>query len=276
MDTAWVSGWFTVGAAVLGFGPVAYQIWWQGRQNRKAEDAARKQQFNEELYRDGVAAARRLANTSSSFNTALYILTNQLELAILIAQKHDEAVRPPDKRYPEFLELNRQFSDTLIDLVFLIEERLIADQRLEIFRLALLSKAHDVQSRFDGELQWAMLGAMQHQLPDGTLSAYTVPTDEQFARLKAMFAELQDPLHDCTAFANDLIVELQNTLLGDAFGTRLNHRVALDPDKKVLRLEDFDELMEWVDSTPWGERNRQVEEQTKSELEQRKLEQDGI
>ena len=50
MDEVWISGGFTVLAAVLGFGPVAWQIWSQGEQNRADARLARRQAFNEELY----------------------------------------------------------------------------------------------------------------------------------------------------------------------------------------------------------------------------------
>lgn len=84
--------------------------------------------------------------------------------------------------------------------------------------------------------------------------------DEQaFEDLKKGFATATDPLSDCAAFCEDLIVELQNVHLGDVFNTKLAHRVPGDPSRVVLRLDDHESLAAWLETTPWEQNNKLVE-----------------
>lgn len=263
ITAAWISGAFTLGAAAIAFGPLTFQMWWQGRQNRAANLGARRQAFNESLYRDGIAAARRLSNAAGSYMTQLYVAQQQIHLAILSHETTGQ-IRPPSFRYLDLLALDRACSDALTDLVFLIEERLIADHRLSVFKLAFLAKAHDVREAFGANIQWNLMQSLQHQFPDGTLSVYETPSQQAFEQLQFSIAALADPLIDCGAFCEDLIVELQNAHLGEVFDTKLAHREPEDPSRIVLRLDKYEELMAWVETTPWEQKNREIEAQARS------------
>ena len=262
---AWITGWFTLAAAAIAFGPVAYQIWSQGRQNRLERKVSRKQAFNEELYRDGVAAARRLASTSTSLTTAFALVQSQVALAITF-EKEVGGVRPPEAMYPELLALNSDLQDSVFDLVLLLEERLIAEPGLEVFRKAFLANAYDIRNCFDREFQWSLVTSLPHRLPTGELSKYQVPTDESQAKLESKIAEIIETLADCTAFANDLILELQNVHLGDTFGRREDYRVPLDDRKIVLRLDRQEQIQIWVDDSPWGKECDAIEAETRKRL----------
>jgi len=64
-------------------------------------------------------------------------------------------------------------------------------------------------------------------------------------------------------YTEDFIVELQNALLGDLFGQEVSHRKPLDPAKKVITLQQADELEQWfATSTDWGKEMARIEAET--------------
>jgi hypothetical protein len=259
---AWIGGGCTILAATIAFGTLAYQ----GGQSRAADRLARKQAFNEKLYGDGVAAARTLSSAAGAYMTRLYVAQQQVEIAAHARPERGEAW-PPTIRFVEFFALRDAFEDALTDLIFLIEERLIADQRLEIFKLAFAAKAHEVREAFNAELQWTLMRALPHQFPDGRLAPYEPVSPETLERLKSGIDQLAAPLLDCSAFCEDLIVELQNTHLGEVFESRLSHRVPQDPSKLVIKLDDHVKIRQWIRSTPWDLNNRRIEAAVQANLQ---------
>lgn len=268
IQAAWISGWFTLSAAGLAFGLLACQMWWQGRQNRAADRMARRQAFNEALYVDGVAAARALSNVANSFFVQLISAQEQINLAIKL-HKAIGAVRPPATRYADLLAIEKSFGGAVNDLVFLLEERRISDERLEVLKQAFLAKAYDVQKAFRPEFQWHLLTALPQELPNGTPINYAPLDEPSFEDLKKGFAAVIVPLSDCVAFCEDLIVELQNVHLGDVFETKLPHRVPPDPSRVVLRLDDHESLAAWIETTPWERNNKEAEARFEASLLER-------
>lgn len=258
---AWIGGGCTLLAAAIAFGTLAVQ----GHQNRKADQRARKQAFNEGLYRDGIAAARAVSNAAGSLMTTLYSTRDAIGVASE-AYGIDGTIQAPSTRFPELQALHQAFSEAVTDLVFLIEERRICDRRLEIFKLAFLAKAHDVTMVFHTAILWHMFRALQHELPGGALSGYVPLSSHDFENLSQSINEIGDILGECSAFCDDLIVELQNAHLGDVFEHRVDHRVPLDPSRVVIRLDDYDKLMAWIETTPWEKNNQGIEADFKAKM----------
>lgn len=258
---AWISGGLTFAAGLIAFGTLTYQ----GRQNRSADRQARKQAFKEGLYRDGIAAARALSDAAGSYMTTLYSTRDAIGLASEAFRANGD-IRAPSTRYTQLFELHQAFSTTVIELVFLIEERVICDDRLEIFKCAFQAKSYEVESAFHTAFLWQMMRALQHKLPNGMLSEYVPLNLTELENLGESVNALTEPLSDCIAFCQDLIVELQNAHLGDVFERRVAHRVPLDPSRKVIRLEDYDDLKAWIGTTPWEKNNRRVEAEFKAKM----------
>lgn len=258
---AWISGGCTILAAAIAFGTLAAQ----GSQNRADNRRALKQAFNEKLYADGVAAARALSNVAGAYMARLYAAQQQVEIAMHARPEAGEAW-PPTILFSEFFALRDEFETALLDLIFLIEERLIADRRLEVFKLAFAAKSHEVREAFDAELQWTLMRALPHKFPDGRSAPYDPVAPETLERLKSRIERLAAPLSDCSAFCEDLIIELQNTHLGEVFGARLSHRAPTDPDRIVIKLEEHERVRRWIETTPWEINNRRIEAEVTAKL----------
>lgn len=258
---AWIGGGCTILAAIIAFGTLAVQ----GHQNREANRQARKQAFNEQLYADGLSAARALSNAVGSYIARLYVAQQQVEIAMHARPEAGESW-PPTILFSEFFALRDEFESAVVDLIFLIEERLIADQRLEVFKLAFAAKSYEVRAAFDAELQWTLMRALPHQLPDGRIAPYDPIAPETLERLKSRIDRLVAPLSDCSAFCEDLIIELQNTHLGEVFEARLSHRVPQDPSRIVIKLEEHEKIRQWIETTAWEIDNRRIEAQVSEKM----------
>lgn len=216
ITAAYISGGFTLVAAALAFGPVAFQIWRQGKLNREAASDALQTSFKTELYRDGVRAARKLSNVTSSFIGFLRAAEVHVSVASLSkASGHNYPL--PSSRYVQALKLNEELADAILDLMFLVEERRVFDPKLLIFRDALSAAWHEFRGAFGPDMQKALMRALPTEAPGGEMFPYDPPNQEQLATIKQHINHACDPLTDLSSYTEDFIVELQNVLLGETF-----------------------------------------------------------
>ena len=69
-----------------------------------------------------------------------------------------------------------------------------------------------------------------------------------------------DALGDATAYSEDLLIALQNLLLGDLFGGRVPERVPIDPGKRAVTLDKAKGLEAWFRATTnWGRETAKIE-----------------
>lgn len=265
ITAAYISGSFTLFAAVVAFGPVAFQLWRQGALNRAASIDAEKAKFKSELYADGVRAARAVSNAASEYHGYLRAAQFQVEIASL-ASKEGYPPQLPTSRFPDLISFQRTCSDKILELVFLIEERRVLNPKLIIFRDALNVASYELQQAFDQEAQLSLMKAFPTQLPDGQIYPYSPPSDDELRQLGIVVEKMTDALSDFTSYAEDFIVELQNLLLSDVFGHVVEHRQPLDPSRRVIRLADYEELRRWIATTPWGLECSRIEQQTLNQI----------
>lgn len=259
---ALIGGGFTAGAALLGFGAVAWQVARQGRLSREERRETEQRRFKAELYDDGLRAARAMSERASEFSGYLRNVRMQLELAHGLAA-HGQRYAVPTVRYVEIMAKYRAFWDALLSFVALIEERQILDPRMLIFRDMIFARSHDFTLRYPNQFQAALMPALPMDSPNGGTFPYQAPTSELLSRLIEEVELACDVLLDCVCFKEDFIVEMQNTLLGDVFDSRVDHRKPLDPDKRVARLEDFNALQAWIETTAWGKHCTTIEAESR-------------
>ncbi len=256
-----ISGLFTIAAATIAFGPVAFQIRKQGQLNRDAATEAERNKFKSDLYSEGVRAARGLSNAASAFHGFLRAAQVQVEVAYLA---HKEGLSPqlPSSRFPDVLRFQKECSDRILEVIFLIEERRILNPKLVIFRDALHVASHDLQLAFGREAQHSLMKAFPTEIAEGQIFPYTVPNDVEMGVFRITIDSMTDALSDLSSYSEDLIVELQNLLLSDVFGHIVAYRIPLDPTRRVIRISDYEELKRWIAATPWGIECARVERET--------------
>ena len=109
-----------------------------------------------------------------------------------------------------------------------------------------------------------VLPVLPIERPDGQLFPYSPPSLEAAQAVASLVERFDASLGDAGMYAEDFLVEMQNRLVGDLFGHTVAHRAPLDPSKKVISLDHFEELEAWFNmSTEWGRECARIEEQTR-------------
>ena len=252
----------TVGIGIIGFGGLIFQMRSQGRQSRDAVAENERRRLKAAMYEDAVTICREVADASIEFANTLRMMMLQLEFA---AQAHPNG-QPfdlPSARYPALLEKHAQFSNAALKFVFLVENRRVIDPQILIFRTAMNVVLYDTIKLMHSDFVANVMASIPTQLPDGNIFPYTPPTVQHAAVIKQLCERFISALNDAVMYTEDFLVELQNTLLGDLFGTKVAHRTPLDPAKKVITLERADELERWFEtSTDWGREIARIEAET--------------
>jgi hypothetical protein len=241
----------TLGVGIVGFGGLILQMRSQGRQSRDSIAENERRRLKAAMYEDAVMVCREVTGTSIALANALRMMLLQVEYASQ-AHQADKPFDLPSVRYPALLEHYAQASDAILKFISLVEDRRIVDPRILIFRTAMSVVLHDTSKLMHSEFTANVMASFPAQSPDGSIFPYTPPSVQQAAVVKQISERFIAALDDAVMYTEDFLVELQNLLLGDLFGKEVAHRKPLDPAKKVITLEQADELEKWFAATDWG------------------------
>ncbi|HEY1605142.1 MAG TPA: hypothetical protein VGF77_06050 [Allosphingosinicella sp.] len=254
----------TLTAAFFGFGAVIAQIGFQGRHSRRAVAENERQKLKAAMYEDALIVCREMSDAAIELSNALMIMDMNLNVA-----SHAVSARLgyniPTARFPSLSVGYNKFSDAAIKVIFLVENWRIIEPRLLVFRTALNSVLHDTREIMFSEFVINLMHALPVDNPQGGIFPYAPPEPAQYQVIHTLTARFMDALGDATAYADDLLVELQKLLLGDLFKHRLEARKPADPSKKAIVLDQADELEQWFrTSTAWGAKMAAVEAETRA------------
>ena len=245
-----------VALLVAGFAAVVavYQITKQARMGLKVE-----------LYREVLTAIGSQGDAERDLSTKLAVLGSLIALWL---RRHEfGGSRPnPSTSWAELHDLSFKAQMEGAELVCLIEKWLIVDPRLDIFKLAFGSALHDMRQA------WASLsdtlGAVVPIVPGGPFPSEA--PDDTLEAVGAAIQRFQNSLSKLGAWAADFQLEMQCLLLSDLFDNEPSHRVPLDPQLLVVRLDQYVMLKAYfMQQTAWGREMRAVEERTKAEIAKR-------
>lgn len=256
----------TMLTAVLALLGLGYQLSDQRKQSNEAIAENERRKLKAAMYDDSVKIARELVDALIVLSTPIRITALQVR-EVAAAAAEGRQFMPPQTSVPEVLQKWREAQEAVVRFIFLVEERRFIDPRLLVFRSAMNAASHDAREAMNGSLFVQMVDVVQHQLPNGELSPYTAPSVEASEKFDDVSERLLAALQDMTCYAEDFLVEMQNALLGDLFGHRVTHRDPLDPNSKVISLDNFDALEDWFNnSTAWGKQCAQIEADTQKRL----------
>jgi hypothetical protein len=250
----------TLMAALFGFGAIIFQMREQGRQSRQAIAENERRKLKASMYEDALLVSRAMSDFAIELSTKLRMMEVQLR-AVDRAIKEGNRYLLPSTRLPLLSSIYSQFADAAIKVVFLIENRRIIEPRLLIFRIAISAVLHDITRLMFSDLHVLLLPALPIDGPGGDVLPYTPPHLAEISAIQILNERLLDSLGDAIAYSEDLLVELQNLLLGDLFERSLPPRCPLNPAKKVITLEKSGELEKWFrSSTEWGKAQTETED----------------
>jgi len=267
MLAAFIGALAAIAVGTLGAVVVVWQIGEQARlalaQNRENEATKLKLQ----VYGEISQICRRASDTQISLSSYVRNFASNVNL---IQQWQLKGIpwTVPRERFPALQELDRQFEDAAIEIVFATERWQIIDPRIDLFRYAMNSALHDAREAFHAYVPFAVQ-AMPMEMPaeatgQPRLFPWRVP---DAARLNALTETLISALDTCGTYANDMHVEMQNLLLGGLFGNRVPPREPLDPKFKALRLDRYAELKHYFETqTEWGKTAERVMSEVRERL----------
>jgi hypothetical protein len=263
MDSTLKAGVFqgaaTLAAALFGFGGVIITIILQGGQSRLAVAENERRRIRAAMYEDAVRICRDVTDSSIMLSNDLRMMAMQLVAASRAAESSPD-VQLPTARFPALLAAYGQFNDAAIKAITFIETRRIVDPRLIVFRTALSTVLHDSRTIIHGEFVTWVMPNLPTDNPAGGIFPYQPPILTRAEKVSQLCDRVIDALGDATAYAEDLLVALQNLLLGDLFKTPVPPREPIDPAKRAVTLDQADALEAWFrETTAWGRETARIE-----------------
>lgn len=255
----------TVLVSLVGIGTVVWQIRSQFSQNRESIKETEKRRFKTEFFEKSIVVSEEFVEASVNFQSYLLTTKQSVEIATAMA-KLEQPFPIPSQRVPELMRLHAAYSETALNMVRLIESRLVLDPRLAVFKNAILSLTYNVTEKFQKSYLSTAMRSLPIDRPQAGIFEYKPPTDNK--TLITLTQDLIENLFDSTSYSADFDVEMQNLLLSDLFGRTTPHRIPLDKSHRVIRLENFEELNAYfLTDTDWGRMCNEVDKNVKERLE---------
>ena len=211
-------------------------------------------------------AAPILAEAQHGIRNLIGFATKQrLELSrISIVNKNGSL---PTIRTSDLSKLKREFSENLATVFTYTERWEIIDKRLPLVRLALAVALHDVNEIYD-EYFRKCLEVLPTENPETKeILPWRLPVEDARTALDKLADALEEELFTCMFYLLDAQVQLQNLLVGELFENRIEPRIPIDPRKKVLNLDRFDELNEYFrNETSWGKQQEETNEKIRTNI----------
>jgi hypothetical protein len=272
----WASASPEVKAAFIGaIGTVllaAIAVWQIGRQAKHAIQQNRHneaQKLKLQIYQVSLQAFESYSSAELAYSSFLRNVQMDLD-HYKIQQSTGLKPKPPRARVRKLNELNLALTMRTMELIRLVEQWHIIDARLCLFQEALNAANHDINKAHKPFFQAALsiLPVPQTDAADdNSILPWTPLVAEQEQTFLQLLHNLLDKLDTAACYVMDFQAEMQNLLLGELFEHRARVRVPLDPSKIVLRIADYDRLMEYFErESDWGKYRAQLHQETVARL----------
>jgi hypothetical protein len=243
----------TAVAAAIGFTAVVIQI---GAQARAAIDANRDNEARRlrvQVYQDVSTSCQLAADAWIELNS----LIRNLLLQVRQARVRSDAGLPftaPTVYSKEIMDQCAEAGNTTVQLVRAAERWRVIDARLRIFQTAFSSSAHDVRAAFYKDLIPKLIPAAPLRHPvAGQSFPWSPPPEADLKDLEQLGETTIGAVTTVVSYVDDFQNAMQNLLLGDLFGNRVEHRKPLDPAFRAITLDDHEALDRYFrNDTPWG------------------------
>ena len=254
-------------AAVIGFAGIIWQIGRQARhaveQNRQNEATKLKLQIYQEILRSIDQASHPMAK----------LHVELLDLIAHLRALHDvrpaRVLNPPSQRFSEFSATTASASKAWGRLMQIVEQWVVIDPRLDIFREAFAASGHECSKASHSDLIPLLVRILPQDNPaTGQPYPWQPPSEQDLNALQPKVERVCELLTDRSAYLQDLQTEAQNLLVGDLFGNKAPPRKPPDPRRLVISLARHEEIRHFLNNeTLWGAHKAKYENRAEGKAE---------
>ena len=261
----WVGNVLTAVGVIASVGLVLYQLGRQHSSSLKLQRSNAKDELKLKIYESLIAKARAAMNASNEAISYARSIPWEIE-SRRFREADGVAGKPTTLRAEELSRLHYKSAGKLVELIFEIEKWEIAFKAGPVFRYAFSAANHDAGQALHPFYTLA-LRLLPVDLAEHGLHVPPSPSDEVLEELKEKFNAYSDAETTVVCYITDLVTESQNLLLSKLFKRRLSPRKPLDPQFKVITLQDAPRLIEYFRTqTDAGKRMREAENRVRRNL----------
>lgn len=254
MRAAVISALATFFAAAIAAAVVFIQI---GRQARKARENNRHLEeikLKLAIYEKILVACRESALAEIELSNFIRMFLAAIQAA-KIFQSNGYNFTVPSQRAPAFTQKSFDMHMKAVGIISAVEEWNIVDPRIVVFQHAINAAIFDAsgaaQKYFN---EFMTLFPVDMPGESGKQFPWTLPSDQIVESLTIHGETVLSRLSTLSAYVDDFRFQMQELLVGPLFPKhRINVRVPLDPDFKVIQLAQYKKLIKFFEEeSAWG------------------------
>ena len=252
-------------------------IWQLGRQHKNNIELQRennREKLKLEIYTEYRKTISKASDKVGSAGTNARLIVTHFNIYVDQISKGITPM-PISDREPAFRDSHFDAINSIVDLIFVLEEYEIINPNLEIFRTAFSYANHCMTKAFH-PFQQVLLEFLPYDVPAqdqerlGTnIIIPKIPSKDDLSRISEVAHLYIDAAMEAGCFVSDLAKEAQNIFLGDLFSNRIPPRKPIDPKYIVISTapEQVAGLKKYfLEETEWGKDQKRVEDKIRESV----------
>lgn len=263
----------TIIGFLVGFGLILFQLNRQHRNNLELQRQQFKAKVQQEIFNDISDGIYQATNAHVKLSGKLFAVRQKIDTNLFFKREGIDP-KPLSERTNDYIDLHYTFSNSIIELIYILEKYVITDRIFEIFNMALQSVSYDLDKSYqavnDSLIKFLPIDIpkeKQQKLEVSTLEPKQ-KTEHDFETLKENISNYNNQIMDISCYLHDLKVEAQNILLGEIFKNRVSPRKPKDWEYVVVSkstTRSLDQLEHFfMHETEWGKNWQAALERTRN------------
>ena len=251
----------TIVGFFVGFGIIIFQLNKQHNNSLKLQRQQFKEKIKQEIFCEISDGIYQSTNAYVKLSSKLQAVVLKIDTNLFL-KKEGVNPKPLSERSNDYLDFHHSFSNSIVELIYILEKFVIADRIFEIFNMALQSSSYDLDKSFQ-KVHDLLLKFLPIDVPKEKQEKLCTKVIEPRQKLESDFEMLrkeisnyQKKLIDINCYLHDLKVEAQNILLGEIFENKVLPRKPNDREYVVVSkntTRTIDELKQYfMHETEWG------------------------
>lgn len=252
----------TILSFVVGFWLLIFQLNKQHRNNLNLQRQQFKAKIQKEIFNEISDGINQSTNALIKVQSKLFAVSQKIDSKRFLKSEGINT-KPLSERIEDFIDYHHSFSESITEVIFILEKYVITDRIFEIFNMALQSVSYDLDISYYQKVNESLLKYLPIDLPESKQQKIGVEVFEpkekaevDFDNFKKNISNYNKLLMDITSYLHDLKIEAQNILLGEIFDNKVSPRRSNDREYVVVSKSTIRSLDEqehyFMHETNWG------------------------